>query len=311
MQQLFIILFIVRASVFSIGGLGQDHSVFDQPLIDIGKTSELSLLLRPEISLLNEGMDIRSVFWTNPFFFRLSVPVNPSLQFSIGNQERFNQDFDVYYEEENLRMHLQGRGSVEEINGTVQFSYRSFRSAFRAGYLFGNSREVWDYFIGDYSLVDTFNYNYQGHILSGGIQFKFISAVFEGLGNLDIIKPSSDTSFNMPTRLCLKIAPGFLNGNAMMAIEKSLWDDPFLSPLRFQIGYRKAAYYVTYMYNPWYLEDITEHGVGIYWRVPVSKMGVVNLNLNIALRNKGELREFCITPQLKLEVNEFFTRRKK
>ena len=202
-------------------------------------------------------------------------------------------------------------GSIEEVNSTVQLSSGHFRSAFRAGYLFGNAREVWDYLIGDYSLVDTFNYQYRGYILSSGLQYRFASIGFEGLGKLDMTKPSSDTTFDLPLRLTFKAVPRLFNGNAIVIIEKSIWDDPFLSPLRFQIGFSEGPYRIAYSYNPWYLESINEHSVNAHWRVPVSRMGVINLQLGIALRTKGEFREFCITPQLKLEVNEFFTRRKK
>ncbi len=306
-----IAILLFRASVFSLDGLGEDRSVFEQPLIDIENTARISLLLRPEFSLLNEGMEFRSIFWTNPFNFRLSVPVSPDLKISIGNQERFNQDFDLYYREGDLTMHTRGAGSIDEVNGTVQVSSGSLCGSLRAGYLWGNAREIWNYYVGGYSLVDTFNYKYQGYVFSGCFQYEFLSLAGEGLGRIQMAKSSVDTTFDLPRRLTLRAAPRFLDGNAIVILEKTIWDAPFLSPLRFRIGFGKESYQFTYSYNPWYLEGISEHGVDLRQRIAVSKSGVIDLQFGIALRNRGELREFCVTPQIRLEVNEFFTRRKR
>lgn len=304
---------IIHASAFSLTGLGEDCSVFDQPLVEIKRTAELSLLLRPEFSLLNEELKIRSLFWTNPFDFRLTIPIGRNFQFSAGNQERFNQDYDLYYEEDALTMHLKGIGNIEEINATMQVARGPGRAAFRAGYLFGNALEVWDYFIGDFSLVDSFNYQYHGYTFSGALQYGPASVGFEGFGKVDVTKPSSDTTFNLPMKISFKAVPKLVNFNTMLMVEASLWDDKdtYRSPLRFRVGLGKGPYSISYSYNPWYIKNVNEHGLNAHWRLPVSRAGVIDFGLKLAMRSKGEFREFCISPQFRLEVNEFFARRRK
>lgn len=309
-----LLITVINASVFSISGLGEDLSVFRVPFTHIGTRAHVEFTLKPEFNILNKGSDLRSLFWTNPFNFSLAAPVTKGFIIDIGNCERFNQSFDLYFEDGSLNMHLVGEGGIEEVYATLSNNFQIGEIAFRGSYLFGNSSEVWNYYIGNYTLVDSFLYEYQGKVFSGGLRIKFISISYECFGDIIMEKQETDTTIELPCRLSIGLSPEIFDGKTEFLFEQSFWSEvnnDYRSPYRFKVGFAKERYGVSYMFNPWYLKDIVEHRIVLSYNMPIQRLGFITLNLGCALRNKGELREFTILPEIKLTIQEIFARRRK
>ncbi len=314
MSGILFLVTIINASVFSIGGLGEDMSVFRVPFTYLDKRARLEFTLKPEFNILNKGSDFRGLFWTNPFNFDFAVPITKGFILGLGNCERFNQSFDLYFEEGNLNMHLTGEGGVEEVYASLSNDFQIGEIAFRGSYLFGNSSEVWNYYIGDYTLTDSFLYRYRGKVFSGGLRIKFISVSYECFGDIEMEKQEADTTAKLPSRLSVGLTPSIFNGKAELFFEHSFWrevDDNYRSPYRFKIGFAKESYGVSYLFNPWYLEDIVEHRIVLSYNLPIQRLGLITFNLGCALKNKNELREITLLPEIRLTIQEIFARRRK
>lgn len=308
-----ILLAIIDASIFSIGGIGEDMSVFRTPFADVYQTARIEFALRPEFNILNEARDFRSIFWTNPFNFSITAPITKGFIFGLGNLERFNQSFDVYMVRDELEMHLNGEGGIEEIYANINNNFGIGEIAFRGSYLFGNASEIWDYYINNYSLVDTFLYKYRGKIFSGGIRLKFVSVFYESFGNIVMEKQDSDTTIELPDRLSVGLSPEISGRKVNLLFEHSFWhnNNDYRSPTRLKISFVKERLAVGYMFNPWYLKNIMEHGLDFSLNVPIKRLGSITLNFGCSLKNKDSLREFDISPEIKLTIHEIFARRRK
>ena len=102
-----ILLVLVNASIFSIDGLGQDMSVFRIPFLDVYERARIEFSLKPEYNILNEDGEFRGKFWTNPFNFSFASPVTKGFVLGLGNLQRFDQTFDVYYDRDDLEIYLE------------------------------------------------------------------------------------------------------------------------------------------------------------------------------------------------------------
>jgi hypothetical protein len=309
-----ILLAIINASVFSIGGLGEDLSVFSSSFTDVYELARIDFSLKPEFNVLNKDGDFRAIFWSNPFNFSITAPVTKGFIVGCGNLERFNQSFDVYYEHDELNMHVNGEGGIEEFYVNLSNNFKVGEIALRGSYLFGNASEVWNYTIGDYYLVDSFQYKYHGKIFCGGLRIKFVSVFFETFGDIIMEKQDSDTTIDLPQRLSISLNPEIFKGKVNVIYEHSFWSDTYgdyRSPHRFRISFQKQRLGVGYMYNPWYLKNITEHGLDFSFDIPIHRLGSITLNLCCALRNKDSLREIKFLPEIKLTLKEIFARRRR
>ncbi len=133
----------------------------------------------------------------------------------------------------------------------------------------------------------------------------------EFLGDVDIEKEISDTTVDLPERLSVGFSPQAWGGQCNFVIEHSFWhNDRYRSPTRVKIGYSRERLEMSYRFNPWYLRDITEHGVNVGLRLPVQGFGTITFSIDAALKNKHSLREFSISPQILLTLEELFARRK-
>ncbi len=308
-----LILFIViNASIFSIGGIGEDRGIFGVPFTYDLQNARIEFLLRPEFNVLNKGSDVRGIFWTHPFYFNFAVPVTKGFVFGMGNLERFNQSFDVYLERDELEMHVKSKGGVDEVYAQLGNNFGIGEVSFRGSYLFGNGSEVWDYTIGDYSLSDSFLYKYRGKIFCGGVRVEFISLSYEGFGTIEMEKEDSNTTIDLPDRLALGLNPPAFGGRVNIMVEHSFWseNDDYRSPTRLKIDYTKNRVGIGYMYNPWYLTEVTEHGVNLSYRIPIRPFGSISLDLGCSLKHKGSLREITVLPEFKLTFQELFARRR-
>lgn len=313
---------LTSASVFSLGGLGEDQSVFRDDFVSRLNNAQIGFALRPEFEILNENTDIRGLFWTNPFIFNLKVPVTGTIIASVGNHERFNQAFDMYLENEQLNVHLVSEGGIEEAYGQINNRIGTTGESgtpvaeiyFRGSYLFGGTRELWTYTIGDYSITDTFAYKYLGCTFAGGVSVSILSCAFEGLGFLDMDMNSGDTALSkdMPERLSVGLHPNINEYQVDLVYEHSFWSDSnYRSVNRFQAGINKNNVGFAYAYNPWYIQDVTEHRLALNGRYGFKGLGFGELTVSAALRNKNSLREILIVPELKFVIEEIFARRKK
>jgi hypothetical protein len=308
-----LIFVLISASVFSIGGLGEDMSVFTTPFTYARREAHIQIMLKPEFSVLNEGTDLRGIFWTNPFSFGFSVPVTKGFVLGVGNRERFNQSFDLYYEQDELNMHLNGDGGIEEAYVNLSKHFKGGEVALRGSYLFGNSSEVWNYTIDEYSLRDSFEYKYHGKMFSAGLRLFFFRIAYECCGDITMESAAKDSSVDLPARLTIGLDHALFNGNAYVLFERSFWADKYgyTSPNRIMIGYAKDRLSYTYMFNPWYLDDVVEHGVGLAWQIPIYRLGTLTLDCSCSLRMKGSVREFMIAPAIHLNIYELFIRRRR
>ena len=308
-----ILVALINASIFSIGGIGQDISVFRTPFLDVFKSARIEFILKPEFNILNKGSDFRSKFSTNPFNLNLAVPVTKGFVFGLGNRERFSQSFDVYFDRDALEMHVEGEGGIEEIYVNLNNNFGIGEIAFRGSYLFGNATEIWNYYIGDYYNVDTFLYKYWGKIFCGGIRLKFVSVSYEFLGDIEWEKQNFDTTIDLPSRLAVGLHPEIFGGKVDFLFEHAFWpgdNEDYISPNRFKVSFIKERFAVGYRYNPWYLKDVNEHGLDFSLNIPIQRLGLITLNLGCSLRNKESLREINVSPEIKLTIHEIFARRR-
>ncbi|HEX7320139.1 MAG TPA: hypothetical protein VF399_07280 [bacterium] len=315
-------LVLTGASVFSLGGMGEDQSVFRDDFVRRLNNAQIGFSLRPEFEILNESTDFRGLFWTNPFVFNLKIPVTSTIVASVGNQERFNQAFDTYLENDQLNVHLVSEGGVEEIYGQINNRIGTAGESgipvaevyFRGSYLFGGTREMWTYTISDYSIADTFVYKYLGCVFGGGVSVSILSCAFEGLGFLDMDMNNSDTALSkdLPERLSIGLHPSMNEYQIDLVYEHPFWSDSgFRSVNRFLAGIHKNSIGIAYAYNPWYIPGVTEHRLALNSRYSFKGLGFGELTVSAAIRNKNSIREIAIVPELKFVIEEIFARRKK
>lgn len=307
------IILLTSASLFSIDGVGQDMSVFQNPYLYIGKYARIEFLVRPEWTLLRKDSDIRSIFWSNPFHFFLTAPVYKGFAIGLGNRERYNQNFDVFLESDDLQLHVMSRGGVEEVFGTLGYGTKFGEFVVQGSYLFGNSFETWDYLIQSYNLVDTFTYSYTGHIFCAGVYTKYLSLYYETLGSLDMSKPSTDTSYTLPQRIGVDVHAMMKGARISAGYEYSWWESQydFKNVHRFQIQFDQKKYSIGYSYKPWYLERVQEHGLDLSYKMPLPNLGTMRLHLELAFRETDKVQEFLIAPQIELSIRELFVKRRK
>lgn len=306
-----LILFIfINASVFSIEGLGREHAIFQTPFLGPRSLARIEFCLRPEFNLLNKEKDFRGLFWTNPFYLNMEIPIYQGMVFSLGSRERFNQSFDIYAEAEDLDMYVQGRGAVEEIYCQLNQRLNIVEFFFRGSYLYGNSREIWRYTMGDYSIADTFFYRHKGQVFCGGVKLFMISAFFEGLGSLVMEKSACDTTYDLPQVLSFGLEHNFLEWKFSAIFEHSFWNNGN-KVNRIKGTAEKKNLGLSYAYNPWYIDNVQEHLLAISLKIPLTNFAMLTLNSDAGLRIKGSLREFVFLPEFKLTLEEIFARRKK
>jgi hypothetical protein len=308
-----LIIFITSASLFSIDGMGQDMSVFEKPYLYIGKYARLEFIVRPEWTLLRDGEDIRSVFWSNPFHFAITAPVYRGFGIGLGNRERYNQNFDVYLENESLNLHVVSKGGIEEVFGTVGYHNTLGEVVVQGSYLFGNSLETWHYTVQNYNLLDSLSYTYNGYIFCGGVYTKYFSCYYETFGSLDMSTPTIDTTIAMSDRIGVGVHAPMFGGLISAGYEYSWWDDQYLYEHvhRLQVGYDRKTFSIGYTYNPWYLERVQEHGLDLSYKVPLPNLGIMRLHLLCAFRETDNVQEFMIAPQIELSIRELFMPRRK
>ena len=304
--------FLINASVFALGGLGEDMSVFRLPFLSRDNITRIGFVLDPEYTLLSGSGDYRGLFWTNPMKLSLDVPVTHGFSFMIGNLERFNHCFDVYLESGELQVHAKGQGGIEEVYAGLSKTAGPIDLVATGSYLFGGAREIWTYTIGSYGLIDTFSYEYQGRIFNIGLRHRNFSVFFEGLGEVRKIDLPSDTaSLDLPQRLSVGLFLPVRDLPVGFIFEHSFWDDGYDSPNRFKAMVSRGGLGFAYYYNPWYLGGVSEHAVDVDFAVPLRGAGAVNVKLALALRSKDGLREVRFVPRLTFVLNEIFARRKK
>lgn len=311
-MQIMIVL-LTGASLFSIDGIGQDMSLFDTPFMYIGQYARIEFTVRPEWTLLRQDSDIRSIFWSNPFEFYITAPVYRGFAVAAGNRERFNQNFDVFLENEDLRLHVVSHGGVEEVFGGVGYGTGIGEIVLQGSYLFGNTSETWDYLIENYNLVDTLLYTYAGSVFSTGITTRYVSCYYESFGTLDMTRPSMDTTIDLPQRLGAGIHIPALGGRVSGGYEYSWWPQEygFRNTHRLFIEYDRNRYKFGYRFNPWYLETVSEHGFDISYKIPLPYLGMMRLHLDCSLRQTDTVQEFMIAPQIELSIREMFVKRRK
>lgn len=308
-----VLLAVVNASIFSLGGVGEDVSIFREPFFPTTRLAQIEFTMQPEFNILTEDSDFRGLFRTNPFNFRIAVPVVKGIIFGVGNCERFSQSFDIYSQRSSLELHVMGDGGVEEAYLDVGWHFGIGQVALRGSYLFGNACEVWNYYIGDYSIADTFLYKYSGRIFCGGIKIKPLFLSYEAGGELVMEDTDRDTTIGLAERLLVGVSsPPIADIRITAAFEHSFWDgDDHTSPNRFKLTFAKKVYAFDYYFNPWYLEGVTEHGFSFLLKLPIHRVGLITFDLKTSLRKKGSLKEIKFIPEIKLSIRELFAKRKK
>jgi hypothetical protein len=308
-----IITFLINASIFSIGGFGEDLGVFQDPFMEQDRLAQFGFAVSPEYMILHDSGDLRGVFWTNPLKLSLAVPVVHGFGLMIGNRERFNQCFDVYLEDSSLQIHASGEGGVEEVYAGLSKRLGTFQLATTGSFLFGNSWEIWTHSIGSYSLVDTFSYRFRGRIFSFGMRHELFSVVYESFGRVRMIyQPEDTTMVDLPERLSVGLYPTIAGWPLGAVYEHSFWSDTtYYSPDRFKIFLKRGKFGLTYYFNPWYFNDVTEHGLALQFGIPLRNMGSVNVLMDFALRSRDGLKELMVKPKLTLVLSELFALRRK
>jgi hypothetical protein len=308
-----LIALLVNASVFSINGIGEDLSIFRTPFLEQTGIGQIGFTLNPEYTLLHEAGDYRGVFWTNPLKLAISVPMIRGFSIMVGNLERYSQNYDIYLEDSSLQIHALGEGGIEEVYAGLNKKLGAFDVVATGSYLFGNAWEIWTYNIGGYTLIDTFYYRYRGRIFNLGLKHKLVSIAYEGFGTTRMIKVEEDTvNINLPQRLSILVSPQIGKWRVGLMYGHSFWsDEMYNSPNRFRISAKNGAVGFAYYYNPWYANDVTEHGVDFDLGIPLRNVGSAQLRITCAMRQKDGLREFKFAPSLTLVLNELFVRRRK
>ncbi|MEO0215945.1 MAG: hypothetical protein ABIL14_02900 [candidate division WOR-3 bacterium] len=304
-----LLLSLISASVFAIEGFGEERAIFQQTFLGDLKTARIEFTLNPEFNLISEEKKFRCLFWTNPFYLSLKVPVYKGLSLSLGNLERFNQVYDIYSERELLKIYTKSRGGIEEVYLQVNQWLNFTEIFFRGSFLFGSSFEVWNYTIGDYTIADTFSYKYKGQIYSAGLKVLFLTVYYEGLGSIDMERSSGDTTYKLAQVIGFGLEKDVNTWDYSLSLEHSVWIDRNINRIRLMV--EKDIYSFSYNYNPWYLKEIKEHRIGLGMGIPFKNLGKISFDFNGAIRTKGNLWEFVISPQLRLTLEEIFSRRKK
>ena len=307
-----ILIALYTASVFSLNGLGEDTSVFRSPFTNIGKTANISIRMKPEFTILNQGSDFRGIFWTHPFQFSITAPVGRGFAVGFGNLERFDQSFDIYYQDDALDIYLDGDGGIDELYGTVAQVFSIGEVAVRGSYLFGNASEIWEYSMGGYQLVDSFSYSYRGMALGIGLRLLFASAHFE-IGEVRAETQAGDTTFSLPRRLTLGLSHAIFNGQASLLYERAFWSgyDEYRDCNRIKLSFVRTRTGIAYHFNPWYMGDIVEHGLTLDHGISIMRgAATVGLKLECAFRRKNDFNEFSISPGIHLTIRELFARRR-
>lgn len=305
-----ILMLSISASVFSLEGLGQEQAVFQTPFMGLKHHARIEFYLKPEFNLLNKGKDFRGLFWTNPFYLSMEIPVYQEMVFSFGWRERFNQVCDIYSETEELNIHVQGRGGIQELYCQLNQRLNFAEFFFRGSYLYGNSREIWKFTIGDYSVADTFYYRNKGQVFCAGLKLFMISGFFEGLGKLDVEKAEIDTTYNLPKVLNLGFKHKFSDWTFSVMFEHSFWSDGNRVN-RFKGTLEGRNFGFSYAYNPWYINNVQEHLLRIYLNIQLTNFATVSINSEMGIRAKGSFREFVFSPVMRFALEEIFARRKK
>lgn len=303
-----ILSFLVCASAFSVNGIGEDMSVFSMPLNDIGTLTRIQFTFLPEFSVMREHGDFRSTFWTYRFRFYMAGPVTQWLVLDAGNTERFDQSFDVYYEQDELALHVEAQGAVEEVYVGAGLRFGDINCALRGSYLFGTAQELWNYSVGNYVIVDTFMYQYRGKIFTLGARYRFLSCAYEFLGDYTA-ENDTDTLIELPSRLSVGLRHQFLDGDVELIAEHSFWQETHRSPTRFKLAYSRERIGFAYSYNPWYIEGVTEHRLDVSYALPIYRLGTITFELCSALRSRSSLQEVKISPHLVFTFDELFASR--
>lgn len=305
--------FLLNASVFSVNGIGEDLSVFRAPFLKTTTIGQLGFSIEPEYTLLAQDGDARGIFWTNPLKFKVSAPMVAGFSILAGNLERFSQSYDVYVQDSSLQIHALGEGGIEELYAGLNKRLGNFDIVATGSFLFGNAWEIWNYSISGYTIVDTFLYRYRGRIFNFGVRHSLFSVAYEGLGRTRMIKLEQDTvMIDLPQRLSIGAYPRVGKWSFGLVYGHSFWNnDNYDSPHRFRISANRGALGIAFMYNPWYIKDVNEYGVDVEYAIPLHNVGFAQLRMNVALRERGGVREFKFAPQLTLVLNELFVRRKR
>lgn len=308
-----LLTFLINASIFSIGGIGEDLSVFEPRFVERSRFARLGFTINPEYMLLNESGAFRGVFWTNPIKMSLSVPLPMGFGVMVGNRERFNQCFDVYLEDSTLQIHAVGEGGIEEIFAGLSKQLGPLDLVTTGSFLFGSAWEIWSHSIGAYSLVDTFSYRYRGRIFTFGLKHDLFSVAFESFGEVRKIYVPEDTAMiDLPERLMVGVHPRIDEWSFGLLYERSFWSsDEFNSPNRIKVSLDRGSIGFSYYFNPWYLNDVAEHGLSAALSLPLRNVGSIDVEMDIAMRVRDELRELSISPKLTLVLNELFALRRK
>lgn len=303
-------LLLITASVFNVHGLGQEQASFYQPFNGLLDKTRIEFAIRPEYTLIMQAGDSRGHFWFNPFRIGLRLPINQKFSISLANDERFNQAADVYLKNQDLNLHYQSQGGVEELRGHVHFHLPVAELCLGGSYFFGSSREIWTYEMANYAEADTFDYRYRGWTIRAGLTVGFASAAYEGLGHLTMTDADHDSTGDFPGRLTIGISPVLGAWRLTAVFEHSRW--PEENPInRFVIGAGRGRFNLLYWYNPWYVSEITEHGLCCRYQYPVKNMGTVRLSMNTIYRQHDAVKELDFVPELKMTFEEIFSRRKK
>lgn len=308
-----ILAVLINASIFSIGGIGEDLGVFRDPFTEQGRLARFGFSISPQYMILHDDGDLRGVFWTNPLQLSLSVPLVHGFGLMVGNRERFNQCFDVYLEDSSLQIHALGEGGIEEVYAGLSKRLGPFQLATTGSFLFGNSWEIWTHRIESYSLVDTFSYRFRGRIFSFGLRHELFSVAYESFGRVRMIYiPEETTTVDLPERLSVGLYPKIQEWSFGAVYEHSFWNDTtFYSPDRFKISVDRADLGFSYYFNPWYFNDVTEHGLVFEFGIPFRNIGSVNVVMDFALRSRDGLKELMVKPKLTLILSELFALRRK
>lgn len=308
-----LLLLLINASMFSIHGLGEDLSVFRTPFIEDDRLTQIGFSFYPEFNMLYADGNYRGIFWTNPLNFSISIPVAKGFTFVAGNRERFNQSFDIFYEDSILRVNQYGEGGIEEVYLVLSKNLGIGELLVNGSYLFGNSSEIWIYDMANHTLTDTFTYKYRGTIFGCGIRHRLFAVAYEGLGRVDATQTDAenDSTFDLPGRLSIAVTPKLGSWQAAFMYEHSFWSEDYRSPNRFKFTLQRGNIEMAYRFNPWYIEDIDEHGLDLSVSVPFGRIGSASIGLYTKYRYGNALHELQIIPSLHLVLNEIFARRRK
>jgi hypothetical protein len=127
-----------------------------------------------------------------------------------------------------------------------------------------------------------------------------------------IYMPEETTMIDLPERLSVGIYPKIAGWPLGAVYEHSFWSDTtFESPNRFKVFMNRSNVSLTYYFNPWYFNDVTEHGLVFEFGIPLRNIGSVSILMDFAMRSRDGLRELLVKPQLTFVLNELFALRRK